>query len=107
MIQVYHTFNLDFKDNASVSAVSKAALPAETGTDIESNEDIGKKMYQSFVDQRIKGEVSIWSTMKKRNLNLTHLTYFRTSTGESQRNIGIQSCYEAIGVNHASWVSTS
>ena len=61
MIQVYHTFNLDFKDNASVfNAVSKAALPAKTATDILSHEDIGKEMYKSFVDERIKGEVSIW-----------------------------------------------
>ena len=50
LIQVYNTFNLDFNDNASVSnAVSKAALPAETATDILSHEDIGKEMYQSFI----------------------------------------------------------
>ena len=37
-----------------------------------------------------------------------HLTYFRTGAGEPQPNIDIQSCYEAIRVNHAqaiSWVS--
>ena len=37
-----------------------------------------------------------------------HLTYFRTGVGEPQPNIDIQSCYEAIRVNHAqaiSWVS--
>ena len=32
--------------------------------------------------------------------SLPHLTYFRTGTGENQRNIDIWSCYEAIGVNH-------
>ena len=69
MIQKYHTLNLDFKDNASVvSAVSKAVLPAKTATDIQGNESIGKEMYQSFVYERIKGEVSIWWAMKKRNL---------------------------------------
>ena len=69
MIQVYHTFNLGFKDNASIfSAASNVVLPAETATDIQSKEDIEKEMYQSFVDERIKGRVSIWSTMKKRNL---------------------------------------
>ena len=69
MIQVHHTFNLDFKDNASVfNAVSKAVLSAETATDILSHEDIGKEMYKSFVDERVEGEVSIWSTMRKRNL---------------------------------------
>ena len=30
-----------------------------------------------------------------------HLTHLRTGTGEIQHNIEIQSCYEAIGVNHA------
>ena len=44
MIQMYHTFNLDFKDNASAfSAASKAVIPAETATDKLSHEDIGKK----------------------------------------------------------------
>ena len=69
MIQVYHTFNLGFKDNASIfSAASNVVLPAETATDIQSKEDIEKEMYQSFVDERIKGGISIWSTMKKPNL---------------------------------------
>ena len=69
LVQEYHTFNLDFNDNASVfDAFSKAVLPVETATDILSHEDIGKEMYKSFVYKRIKGEVSIWSTMKKRNL---------------------------------------
>ena len=46
IIQVYHTFNLDFKDNASVfNAVSKAVLLAETAAEILSHEDIGKEMY--------------------------------------------------------------
>ena len=44
IIQVYHTFSLDFKDNASVfNAVSKAVLPAETATDILSHEVLAKK----------------------------------------------------------------
>ena len=61
MIQKYDTLNLDFKDNSSVvSAVSKALLPSETATYIQGNESIGKEMYQSFVDERIKREVSIW-----------------------------------------------
>ena len=49
IIQVYHTFSLDFKDNASVfNAVSKSALPTETATNILSHEDLGKEMYQSL-----------------------------------------------------------
>ena len=69
MVQVYHTFNVDFNDNASVfNAVSKAVQPVETATDILGHEDIDKEMYKSFVDGRIKGEVSIWLTMKKLNL---------------------------------------
>ena len=85
MIQVYHTFNLDFKDNGSVfNAVSKAVLPAETATCILNHEDIGKEMYKSFVDERIKGAVSIWSTMKKRNLKTFRIQgkNIRTKIGE-------------------------
>ena len=33
--------------------------------------------------------------------SLPHLTCFRTGKGEKQRNIDIQSCYEAIGANRA------
>ena len=47
------------------SAVSNAALPAKTVTDLQSYEDIDKEMYQSFADGKIKQEVSISSTMKK------------------------------------------
>ena len=75
---MYHTFNFDFRDKASIfNAVSKAVLPAETATDILSHKDIGKEMYKSLVDhrdrrkrvdERIHREVSVWPTMKKRNL---------------------------------------
>ena len=43
-----------------LSVLSKAVLPAETATDIQDNESVGKEMYQSFVDERIKREISIW-----------------------------------------------
>lgn len=62
---MYHTFNFDFNNNTSIfNTVSKAVLPAQTAADIFSHEDIGKVMYQSFIDKKIKGEVSIWSKMK-------------------------------------------
>ena len=77
IIQVYDTFNLDFKDNAHVSMLS------ETATNILSHEDIGKEMHQSIVDQIIKGEVSIWSTLKKRNLKT-----FRMQGKSIKTNIG-------------------
>ena len=41
-------------------------------------------MYKSFVDERIKREVSIWSTMKKRNLKTFRIQgkSIKTKTGE-------------------------
>ena len=44
-------------------------------------------MYQSFVDERIKGEVSIWSTMKKRNLKMFRMQgkSIKTKTGEKKK----------------------
>ena len=66
--------NTTFKDDVSVfNSASKALLPAETVTDKLSPEDIGKKMYQSFMDERIKGEFSVCSTMKNCNLKKFHL----------------------------------
>ena len=68
-IVVFHTFNFDFKDYASVfNAVSKVVLPAETATDLLNHEYTAKEMHKSFVGEKIKGEVSVWSTMKKHNL---------------------------------------
>ena len=49
MIQVFDTFDLDFKENGSVfNVVSKAVLPAETASDILCHEDIGKEMVSIF-----------------------------------------------------------
>ena len=68
-IVVFHTFNFDFKDYASVfNAVSKVVLPAETATDLLNHEYTAKEMHKSFVGEKIKGEVSVWSTIKKHNL---------------------------------------
>ena len=68
-IVVFHTFNFDFKDYASVfNALSKVVLPAETATDLLNHEYTAKEMHKSFVGEKIKGEVSVWSTMKKHNL---------------------------------------
>ena len=68
-IVVFHTFNFDFKDYASVfNAVSKVVLPAETATDLLNHEYTAKEMHKSFLGEKIKGEVSVWSTMKKHNL---------------------------------------
>ena len=73
IIQVYHTFNLDFKDNICHQFCLKALLPAETDPDKLRHEDIEKEMYQSFMDERTKGEVSVASTMKNCNFKTFHL----------------------------------
>ena len=73
------------EDSESViNAVSKPVLPAENPTDILSHEDNGKEMCQSFTGKRIKGEVSICSTMKKCNLKALRIQgkIIKTKIGE-------------------------
>ena len=48
--------------------LSKAVLEQEVSMELLNNAKIGKKMYEEFVDQRIKGSTSVWAKMKKRNL---------------------------------------
>ena len=48
--------------------LSKAVLSSETSADILHHVEIGKIMYEQFVENRIKGSTSLWEKMKKRNL---------------------------------------
>ena len=48
--------------------LSKAVLSSETSADILHHVEIGKIMYEQFVENRIKGSTPLWEKMKKRNL---------------------------------------
>ena len=45
-----------------------AVLSSETSADILDHVEIGKNMYEQFVENRIKGSTPLWEKMKKRNL---------------------------------------
>ena len=48
--------------------LSKAVLSSEASADILDLVEIGKNVYEQFVDNRIKGSTPLWEKMKKRNL---------------------------------------
>ena len=50
--------------------LSKAVLSSEASADILDLVEIGKNVYEQFVDNRIKGSTPLWEKMKKRNLKI-------------------------------------
>ena len=50
------------------NVLSKAVLAKDATVDTLNNHEIGKEMYQGFVEQRIKGSTSVWAKLKKRKL---------------------------------------
>ena len=43
-------------------------LAKDVTVDTLNNHEIGKEMYQEFVEESIKGSTSVWATLKKRKL---------------------------------------
>ena len=74
-----HTFILDFKLVFNCLKSCTTCWNCYRYT-----EPIGKKVYKSFVDERIKVNVSILSTMKKRNLKILQIQgkSIKTKIGE-------------------------
>jgi len=61
--------NVNFeKTDCVFNVISRAMLTKEASAEILGYVTIGKELYKEFVDQRIKGSISIWAKMKKRNL---------------------------------------
>ena len=52
--------------------LSKAVLSSKASADILDHVEIGKNMYEQFVENRIKGSTPLWEKMKKRNLKTFH-----------------------------------
>ena len=48
--------------------LSKAVLSREPSADILDHVEIGKNLYEQFVENRIKCSTPLWEKMKKRNL---------------------------------------
>ena len=61
------------KDSASNNdlhnLVTKVVMSEEIQNDLCQQSEIGRKLFNTFVDERLKkGKVNLWSTMKKREL---------------------------------------
>ena len=61
------------KDSASnidlYNLVTKVVMSEEIKNDLRQQSEIGRKLFNTFVDERLKtGKVNLWSTMKKRKL---------------------------------------
>ena len=48
--------------------MTKSVLAEPANNEIVSHFDIGQELYSKFLKERICGEVSIWSPLKKRNI---------------------------------------
>ena len=61
--------NITFQESDCVfNVLSKAVLAKDATVDTLNNHEIGKEMYQEFVEERIKGSTSVWAKLKKRKL---------------------------------------
>ena len=62
-------FDVSFKSTDNVyNVVSKAVLLPDAAKEFLDQEKIGQTLYDSFIAERINGESSVWSAMKKRKL---------------------------------------
>ena len=54
--------------------VSKEVIPDDVAKSILSMEDVGKEAYEKYVEDRLKGEVNMWSKMTKTKLKTWNTT---------------------------------
>ena len=71
LLEVIDAFEIDFQSNDSVyNVVSKAVLPEDASSELLRHETIDERLYHNFITERLKGIQSIWSPLKKWNLNI-------------------------------------
>ena len=69
VIYMLNDLSVNFAPSECVfNMLSKAVLSSEASADILDHVEIGKNMYEQFVENRIKGSTPLWEKMKKRNL---------------------------------------
>ena len=84
LLTVMETFSVGFEPSEKVSnLVSKAVLPPLVSKELLRHETIGHELYHTFISNRLNGELSIWSSMKKCNLKT-----FKTLKKTSKLKIG-------------------
>ena len=71
VINFLNDLSVNFAPSECVfNILSKAVLSSEASADILDLVEIGKNVYEQFVDNRIKGSTPLWEKMKKRNLKI-------------------------------------
>ena len=69
VINFLNDLSVNFAPSECVfNILSKAVLSSEASADILDHVEIGKNMYEQFVENGIKGSTPLWEKMKKRNL---------------------------------------
>ena len=67
------SFKVTFHDDPCLyNLVSQAVLPDDSSAELLKHHNIGKDLYKSFISERLLGEESVWSSLKKRNLKTFH-----------------------------------
>ena len=78
------TFESDSQEIYNV--VTKSVVPRPASNEIVSHFEIGQEFYSKFLEERICGEVSIWSPLKKRNIgSFKSIAKRLTTKGRSKR----------------------
>ena len=66
VINLLNDLSVNFAPSECVfNILSKAVLSSEASADILDRAEIGKNVYEQFVDNRIKGSTPLWEKMKK------------------------------------------
>ena len=69
VINMLNDLSVHFAPSECVfNILSKAVLSSKASADILDHVEIGKNMYEQFVENRIKGSTPLWEKMKQRNL---------------------------------------
>ena len=82
--EVLKSFDVSFESNDCVyNVVSKAVLGVDDANEFLNHDNIGQEMYENFLSERLNGDTSIWSKMKKRKLKT-----FKAQTKQIKSKIG-------------------
>ena len=74
VINMLNDLSVNFPPSECVfNILSKVVLSSEASADILDHVEIGKNIYQQFVENRIKGSTPLWEKMKKRNLKTSQI----------------------------------
>ena len=84
MCEVMKSFSISFLPNDCVfNVMTKAVLPDDKSMELLEHKDIGQNLYKKFISERLNGDGSVWSKLKKRKL-----ATFRNQTKSINKKVG-------------------